>query len=254
MEIVKNLPERLRARRAPRVQGGPGRGLRIGRAEASADYRAGTNELAVQTALADVLRPGMDFLDVGANVGFFTMLAARIVGPAGRAVAIEPVPANVAQVRANARRNRLSNVEVLEMAAGDAVGTTTLVLAAHPGGAAIASAGDPPDATGTIDVEVTTVDALVAAGRIPAPAVVKVDVEGAEAAVLRGMAATLAEHRPVVLVEIDHGDRDGLSAKRVENVALLEAAGYQIRWLDPSYDEADWLVEHFVATPAEVAP
>jgi FkbM family methyltransferase len=249
IELLRRLSRRLAARRAPKVRSGPGRGLRIGRAEASADYSHGTNELAVQTALADVLRPGDVFFDVGANVGFFAMLAARIVGPTGSALAFEPVPANVAQVRANARRNQLDNVTVFELAVGAADGTATLSLAAHPGGAALASAAPPPDPIGSIVVAVASIDALLAAGRVPPPDVVKIDVEGAEEDVLRGMATTLQEHRPVVLCEIDDRTQSALADKRLATAGRLEQAGYEIRWLDPSYDGNEWLVEHFIATP-----
>jgi len=249
MESLRRLSRQLPGRRAPKVRSGPGRGLRIGRAEASAAYSHGANELAVQTALADVLHPGGVFFDVGANVGFFAMLAARIVGPTGRAVAFEPVPANVEQVRANARRNRLDNVTVLELAAGAIEGSATLSLAAHPGGAALASVATVPDPIGSIVVAVASVDGLLAAGRVPPPDVVKIDVEGAEEEVLRGMATTLREHRPVVLCEIDDGTESALADKRTATAGLLERAGYDIRWLDPSYEGEEWLVEHFIATP-----
>jgi FkbM family methyltransferase len=240
---------RLAALFPPVVAAGPGVGLRIARAGASADYRRGTNELPVQAALADHLRPGGVFFDIGANVGFFSLLAARLVGPGGRVVAFEPVPALAARVRANARRNRLATVAVLEVAVSDAAGATFLVLAAHPGGAALAAAAPPPDATGTIEVATAAVDDLVAAGRVPPPTVVKIDVEGAEAAVLRGMARTLLAHRPVVVCEVDGPDAAAMAARRSAVVGLLEAAGYAVEVLPPSYPGSAWCVEHLLARP-----
>ena len=233
----------------PRVAAGPAAGLRISRGGASADYARGTNELPVQVALFDLLRPGDVFLDVGANVGFFSLLAARAVGPAGQVYAVEPVPANAEQIRRGARRNRLA-VDVLELALTDRTGTTTLVLAMHPGGAAVASAAAPPDPTGTIEVETDTVDRLVSSGRIRVPSVVKVDVEGAESEVLAGMTATLATHRPAVICEIDGADPGELDRKRSELTAAFDGAGYRIHPLDPSYEGSEWLVEHVVARPA----
>lgn len=250
IERLRRLSGPLTARRAPKVRSGPGRGLRIGRAEASADYSHGTNELAVQTALADALRPGDVFFDVGANVGFFAMLAARIVGSTGRVAALEPVPANVDQIRANARRNQLDNVTVLEVAVGATDGTATLALAAHPGGATLATAAPPPDPIGSIVVAVASIDELVAGGQVPPPNVVKIDVEGAEEDVLRGMAKTVLKHHPVVVCEIDDRTQSALADKRAATAGLLEQVGYEIRWLDPSYDGNEWLVEHFIATPA----
>lgn len=231
------------------VQAGPAIGLRIGRAEASADYRLGTNELPVQVAIADAVSPGGVFFDIGANVGFFSLLAARNVGPSGWVHAFEPVPANVARIRANARRNGLRNIDVLEAAVSDSAGTTTLLLAAHPGGAVIASAGAPPDPIGSIEVSTVTIDDLVDGRRVRPPTVVKIDVEGAEAEVLTGMARTLRSHRPIVICELDGGDPVSVAAKRHETLRLLHAAGYTVEDLQPSYPRSDWLVDHVLARP-----
>ena len=114
-------------RRTGRVRAGPGKGLRMARQQASADYLRGTNELPVQNAVTAVLRPGDEFVDVGANVGFFSLLAARLVGPTGRVVAIEALPANVAALEANARRNRLDQISCVPVAASDQGGQAVLV-------------------------------------------------------------------------------------------------------------------------------
>ena len=249
MEAARDRLRSLRDRRTKRVEAGPAMGLRIGFAEASADYARGTNELPVQIALVDALGPGDVFVDVGANVGFFSLLAARLVGPAGAVYAIEPVPANVRRVEANARRNRFDNVTTIAAAATERTGTTTLVLAVHPGGAAVASAGSPPDPAGTLDVRTVSIDDLVATGQIRPPDVIKIDVEGAELDVLVGCATTLRAHRPVVVCEVDGRDDRSVGAKRAEVAGVLEAEGYVIDVLDPAYDAADWHVAHFVARP-----
>jgi Methyltransferase FkbM domain len=82
---------------------------------------------------------------------------------------------------------------------------------------------------------------------------VKIDVEGAELAVLRGMLATLRQHRPVIVCEIDAPDEEALQAKRGEITQLLEAAEYAIELLGASYDSTQWLVEHLVGRPTRVA-
>jgi FkbM family methyltransferase len=248
MRGLKQL-RRLGASRTRRIQAGPATGLRIGRSEASADYVLGVNELPVQVALVDVLTPGATFLDVGANVGFFSLLAARLVGPSGMVYAIEPVPANAERIRLNSRRNRFPNVSVIEAAAAAGDGVTTLLLAAHPGGAVIASAGAPPDPAGSLDVTTVTIDSLVASGRTRPPAVVKIDVEGAELDVLAGMATTLQDVRPVVLCEVDADTEDALARKRARIVGVLEAAGYTPEVLPRSYGASDWLVDHILAHP-----
>lgn len=237
------------ARRGRRISAGPATGLRIGSAEASADYALGTNELPVQVALADALGAGDVFLDVGANVGFFSLLAARLVGPTGAVWAVEPVPANVAQIQHNARRNRFRNLAVVDAAASSSAGTTTLLLAVHPGGAVIASAGAPPDPAGALEVRTVRIDDLVASGQVRPPTVVKIDVEGAELDVLEGMPATLRDHRPVVVCEVDGRDDAAVASQRSAVVALLVHAGYDVEVLPRSYDASDWRVDHLVARP-----
>jgi FkbM family methyltransferase len=244
---------RLVASRARRIQAGPATGLRIGRTEASADYVLGVNELPVQLAVVDSLGPGGVFVDVGANVGFFSLLAARLVGPEGVVYAIEPVPANAERTRVNARRNGFANVTVIEAAAADGDGSTTLRLAAHPGGAAIAAADVPPDHAGSLEVTTVTIDSLIRSGRIRPPALIKIDVEGAELEVLAGMATTLRDVRPVVLCEVDAGDEETLAGKRDRIVGVLEAAGYTVETLERSYAADDWLVDHVLAHPGAAA-
>src|SRR5918994_1204228 len=71
---------------------GPAAGLRISTGNSSANYAEGTNELPVQHAVEELLRKGDTFFDIGANVGFFSLLAARRVGTHGKVVAFEVVP------------------------------------------------------------------------------------------------------------------------------------------------------------------
>jgi FkbM family methyltransferase len=231
-----------------RVRGGVAAGLWIDTTCSSAAYAAGTNELPVQLALADALRPGDAFLDVGANVGFFSFLAARLVGVSGSVHALEPVPVNAERIRAGARRNRLSQVEVHEVAAASSSGTATLLLAEHPGGAVIASAGAPPDPAGELRVTTVTVDALVAGGVVPSPHVVKIDVEGAELDVLEGMTSVLALGRATVLCEVDAGDDDRLAVKERAVSDHLRSFGCSVERLPPSY-AGPWRVAHLVARP-----
>ena len=186
------------------IQRGVGRGLRFRGDVAVAGYRLGTTEPEFQRALAQRVRPGHVVYDLGANVGFYTVLCARLAGPAGRVVAVEPFPASAEAVRFNARLNGFETVDVVEAAIGEAPGRAWLDTG-H---------GDPvtyrlaADRSGPgVEVATTSVDALVAAGH-PPPNVVKVDVEGAEVAALLGMARTLAEHRPAVLVEVHHAVAD----------------------------------------------
>ena len=180
------------------VQRGPAKGLRLKADVNVAGYRLGTTEPEFQRAFAERIRPGAVVYDLGANVGFYTVLAARLAGPEGRVVAVEPFPATAETVRHNARANGFETVDVVEAAVGEAVGRAWLRTDRHD--PVTFRLGEDRTVEG-VEVPITTVDALVAAGH-PPPDVVKVDVEGAEVAVLRGMAETLAAHTPALLVEV----------------------------------------------------
>ncbi|MGQ0679418.1 MAG: FkbM family methyltransferase [Actinomycetota bacterium] len=226
-----------------------GRGLRISLRRASADYLEGTNELPVQFALRSHLQSGGVFYDIGSNVGFFALIAARLVGRAGHVYAFEPVPLNAACIRANSARNHLPNLEVVEVAVAGTSGRQLLQLSAHPGGAILAAVGTAPDALETLEVEAATLDDLIASGRIQPPTMVKIDVEGAELDVLSGMAATIRSHGPAVICELDDRNQAILERKCHTVASVLNTHGYQVSRLEVSYRLTDWQVAHLLAVP-----
>lgn len=231
-----------------RVREGVGQGLLISLRNASANYALGTNEPPVQRTLEVHLRPRDVFYDIGSNIGFFSLVAARLVGSLGRVYAFEAVPANAKRIGANAARNRFANVDVLPVAVGrQAGGTVELLLSSHPGGASLAHDEPPRDVIGTLEVPAVTIDELVGAAQIRPPSMVKIDVEGTELAVLEGMAATIATHSPVLLVELDGPDPDRVAAKLEALTDTLAKHGYAPTLLDPSYQHSGWHVVHAVA-------
>jgi FkbM family methyltransferase len=132
------------------------------------------SEAPVQEALGRHLRPGGVFYDVGANVGFFSLIAARLVGPTGRVHAFEPVAENAAAVRENARLSGLANVVLHEVAVGRGAGSGQMLLTAWDGGGALStSVVRPPAPSATRTVRVVALDDFAAAERLPRPALVK---------------------------------------------------------------------------------
>lgn len=232
------------------VQGGVAHGLVLGTARSSADYADGTNELPVQEAVRDGLAVGGVFYDVGANVGFFSLLAARIVGDHGAVYAFEPIPDVAAEARSNAVRNGFTNVEVLEVAASDREGTAALVVTGHPGGATLSAADAGADATGTLSVRTVRLDDLVEAGVLRPPDAVKIDVEGVELAVLEGLRRTIGAHRPAIVCELDAPTRERVDEKVARVREVLVGLGYGVRVLPPSYEGSGWHVVHLAASPA----
>lgn len=229
---------------------GVGAGLRLDPGASNPAYATGANELPVQEALALHLKAGAVFYDVGANIGFLSLIGARLVGPAGRVYAFEPVPANAELVRRNAVLNGFSQVEVVEKALGRRSGRAELALAAYAGGAVLAEVGTPPDGAGVITVALASIDDLVELAGFAPPGLVKIDVEGAELEVLEGMERTLAAHRPVLLCEIDDAEADGLQRKQAAVQAWLLARHYRCSELPPSYPGMRWCVSHVLALPA----
>src|SRR4051812_4827390 len=97
-------------------------------------YWIGQYELPIQQALKRELRAGQTFLDIGANAGFFTLVAARLVGPTGKCVAFDPLPANVESVREQVELNQLTFCHIDGRAVGGASGEAVF---------SFDSAGDP---------------------------------------------------------------------------------------------------------------
>jgi FkbM family methyltransferase len=187
------------------VARGPGAGLMIVAERRSLAWLSGRVEPEVQATLVDRLYPGATFVDVGASVGFFTLLASRLVGAEGSVIAFEPQPDAVASLRRNADLNEFAMVEAVEAAVGARAGQAALR------GLGQATARVVPEGDGhALPVETTTLDDHFA--RSPrAPAVVKIDVEGNERDVLAGMTRLLEESSPVLVVET-HGTTDEVRA------------------------------------------
>src|SRR6266540_171834 len=158
-----------------RVGGGPAEGLRLSMghlplAHAHTGLLArGWLEVSVQEALRRLLAEGDVFYDLGANVGFFALLGARFVGPAGRVYAFEPVPESAEAARTNAELNGLLNVTVVQKAVGAAAGRDRLLLVEDLSWSHLENLGSHPRAQGALDVEVIAIEDLVREGTIEPP-------------------------------------------------------------------------------------
>ncbi|MGH3427166.1 MAG: FkbM family methyltransferase [Mycobacteriales bacterium] len=136
------------------------------------------------------LRPGMTVLDIGANIGYYTVHAARAVGPTGRVVAFEPDPRTAASLRSNLHANSVQDsVVVHECAASSSTGTRRLFLSSTAAHSGLHATMDERSVVRAMEVEAVTVDDVLQGANVD---VVKLDVEGEESAVLRGMEQTIA--------------------------------------------------------------
>jgi FkbM family methyltransferase len=171
-----------------------------------------------------VVRRGDVCLDVGANVGFFTLLFARLVGRTGRVLAYEPIPANVALLRKNLELNDCGCVTVHEVAAGAL--QSDLVLGLPAGQTAVTATSGHWTLGGPVKPVSTRQLVLDDAIRDFHVRIAKIDVEGMESAVLTGLRDALAEHRiDFLLVEVALAPYGAVAEP-------LEAAGYSVRVVD----------------------
>jgi FkbM family methyltransferase len=198
--------------------------MRINLHGSAVAFATGTAERPLQDALQREVKPGATFFDIGANVGFVTILAARLVGPSGRVVAFEPVPANVAAIRENLELNGIDWVDVRQTAVGRSSGSATFIVSDVSAFSRLASVSVPSGARESIEVAVSSIDELMSSGALPAPDVVKLDVEGAELEAIEGMRRTFGEHQPVLLCEVHDCN--------AEYVELMRGLGYETTNLD----------------------
>lgn len=234
-------------RRIAEIESGPGKGLRFDAGRGSKNFASGKYERPVQEALACLVKPGAACYDVGANLGFFSILLSRLAGPTGSIYAFEPVPDNAAMIERNARLNQLENIAVLRLALSCIDGRGELMLAQHVGGAVLKTAGTPPDLVGSMMVETASLDTLVERQQIRPPNVVKIDVEGAEMEVLKGMVRVLRRCAPTIVLELDDETVEECEKKVSLCRSFLHEFGYRTELLENSYPDGPWFVRHFVA-------
>jgi len=197
------------------VLSGPARGLKWVVGSATHGCWLGTYERDKQQAIASFLRPGDCFLDVGANAGFYTLLGARLVGPAGQVVAFEPLPQNQHKLQRHLSLNQLSNVTVIQAAVCDQDGRAAFQIGAADECGGLATSGE-------LEVETVSLDQLWKTERLRAPRLIKIDVEGAEERVLRGAEALIRATTPVILLA-GHG-----TATQRACESLLKDYGYTV--------------------------
>ncbi|MGA7180848.1 MAG: FkbM family methyltransferase [Thiobacillaceae bacterium] len=188
-------------------------------------YLTGVYEPPTARVIAELLEPGETFIDVGANSGFFTLLASRRVGPAGRILSFEPVPSMHKRLLENIALNDMKNVSVQTVALSNAEGTLPL-FEGPEGHKGISSLRHIDNSAATIEVKTMPLDKF--RDTISTVTLVKIDVEGAEQLVLEGMAKMLNKDHPYLVIEItdEYLHAFGHTAARLAN--FLIEFGYRM--------------------------
>ena len=173
----------------------------------------------VEAVFRRLCQPGMTVVDVGANVGYYSVLGATLVGPAGRVVAVEANSENCRLIALSLRANKCDNVEIWPVALDEQRGWAYFSTHVGSNGGLISDrTGDLVDGRGVV-VPTFSLDELMT-GPVH---LIKLDVEGAEGRVVAGARRTIAEHRPVVVTE--------LSLEMLNRVSAVDGAEY-LGWFE----------------------
>lgn len=214
------------------------------------DFWLGTYEQEMQSALGELIKPGMTIYDVGANIGYVTLMLGKLVGMKGKVFAFEALPDNVERLHRNVELNDyIDRVTISPGAVGASAGEVKFLVHSSGGmGKAAGSAGRDEQYLREITVPGISLDEFVYTQGNPPPQAVKMDIEGGEVMALPGMRRLLVEVRPLMLMEL-HGPESARAAWDA-----LAAAGYRLCEMKPGYprvpslDALDWKA-YLVALP-----
>ncbi|PKV87009.1 FkbM family methyltransferase [Streptomyces sp. TLI_146] len=149
------------------------------------------------------LRPGDTFIDVGANIGYYSVLASRLVGAEGRVVAVEASPTFHRRVLQHARLNDCGNIRAVNSAVSDRNQTLRFILASSRNMGATSTVPYEGPAESTFEIESRPLPEILAPREVADARVIKIDVEGAEGSVVRGLAPLLDKLRPDAEITVE---------------------------------------------------
>ena len=172
------------------------------------------------------LKPGMNVVDIGGNLGYYALLEAQMVGDTGRVIAIEPVAANFAQLSKNVAANGYCNITLENVAIGTTNGSAPMYLSKKSNWHSLHPT---PWETREVTVRVSTLDSLLARLELPSVDLIRMDLEGYEIEVIRGMKSTIKKYRPRLLIEL-HPQLVGPQAM-VTFLKQLKGLGYELEWV-----------------------
>ena len=188
------------------------------------------------------LRPGDTFVDVGANVGYYSLLASKKVTETGQVIAIEASPAITEQLKRNLDLNGTTNVRVVNAAASDRVGTIALYRGpSHNTSQTSILAGD--GFTYESEIAAHPLCEILSATEIAMARIVKIDVEGAEWSVIAGLAPCLSQTRPdlEILVEVSPLRLAAFGRNANDVIEIFGAAGFHPYTITNEYSSLKYL-------------
>lgn len=204
-------------------------------------YLVGTAEPHLQQIIKRYVGPGDVVYDIGANIGYVSLSLAKRVGATGQVIAFEPIPQNFEKLQQIVQINDLHNIRIYDLAASDKAGEAVIRIADNSSTASLVWHKNNASAT-TLVIKTAAIDDLAQSGELAPPKFVKIDVEGAEGFVIRGMQHTLARSKPVLFIESSEAGREVVwQILRSLNYRCQSAITRQ--WIDSfdQYRHADFL-------------
>jgi FkbM family methyltransferase len=198
-------------------------------------YLEGERFVTERVLIAELVNSGDHVIDVGANIGYYAIMFASLVGREGSVLCIEPEPDNLIELKRNVTGNKLTNVEILGAAAGEKVGRVSFSRGIN---GRVAS-----ELNGHLDVDMVLLDSLVY-DKID---LIKIDVEGYEGQVLAGAQRILADLHPNLFVEVHPDLLIGYSTNEV--IDLVRHRYNHIRYYDPNIRGAAKVTSRYGSRP-----
>lgn len=212
---------------------------------------AGNFEWAEKEWLKSFLKPGMTFYDIGTNIGFYSLIAAKIVGPTGKVYSLEPSSLTYQRLNDNIELNSSLKtiITTYEIAASDKISETQMYVSKNDFHA-WNSMTEPHNSSDfhAETIKTATIDNLYKTEKWNPPHLIKIDIEGWEEFALKGATEILTEHHPAILIEFtrEHLERTGSSYNNLIN--QLKSIGYTLNEYLPRYQKLnpinDWDFEH----------
>jgi FkbM family methyltransferase len=200
------------------IMQGPLKGKKWIKGSATNGCWLGTYEIEKRILFSKYVRTGMIVYDVGANVGYYTLLASMLTGSKGKVFSFEPLPANISYLKKHIELNRVKNVNVIQNAASDKVSQVRFNFGENRSSGHLSN-------TGEIEVETISLDEFIKQGN-PEPDLIKMDIEGAEYDALVGAKDLLRNKKPVIFLATHSSE---IKAKCLK---LLAEFGYTVTAID----------------------
>ena len=192
-------------------------------------YLSGLWEPETTHLISKKMKPGMNVLDVGADIGYYTILFAKLVGAKGKVYAFEPIPKAKQYLDKNVELNELKNISTFGFALFDDAG---MVCLEDPFNKSKINPQKKRLSKNDIQVEMKVFDGLRSKESIDRVHFMKLDVEGAEMNILRGMRETIKKDRPEILVELHPRQLKDFGFLPSDILEFLTGLGYQIDPVD----------------------